>query len=794
MARPAAPSPFRLGDPVKPDILRNCQTCARVGVCRDPKKSFKYRCSRWQELPQLDGGGGLIDLLGKPMTSAPVDKSKKIIKPTKAEVRKLSRRQSQIETDDENDSEESKHISMMDMVERSLLSESPIPPDFLIQDGDLPEANNFWQWQTSKKFAGEESSKLFPKQFQVLMHLEGCYCPRCSDPKYVDDIPYDMDIDNILDHIVLLRKGKCPKCKATKSELVASGEIQENYLLLAIIGQRSGKTVSAMEYERYSAHRWLKSQNPQRLMNVKAQNVLTSTYVALTFEQAKKNMFSLLSAGIKDSPWFNQLHSLLDDAAERLGVDPLYKIGDTIIRYNHRRLLMEVASSNKRTLRGNTRMSSIMDEADWFPFGKANEGKERATGEEVYTALSNSMATLIAAHETLLRKGYNNIPKPYVSLISSPQDVNALVMAMQRATKGSQSVYSCRFPTWEFNPTIKRNSSIITNAYRVDAVKAERDFGANPPLSAAGWMIGAENVMPLFNKNGENAVYTKQSKIKSKKTGAVRTTAVAQNFTKEFTGGRVMTIDAAVSGNHFAFAVASKDFEESVTYIDALGEIVMAASAPLSFEKVFTDLLLPVCETLGVQYVIADQWQSESTLDRFRQAHEIEAKKYSLKYVDFEDAKKDFLDRKIAFPDLESGMDTEEDIFNQTMAYPTRFIGRPVAHLFYQILTVRDIVGKTVTKGNGTEDDLFRSVILAHWALNQEEIVESLGEVQEDAPVNGTLGLVMSGGGTGSRETEFGVVTSFVKAGHMASSGTRTISVSNPGGSTKDVGLMVSNK
>jgi hypothetical protein len=697
MAKAPAPSPFRLGDPQKADPLRNCQTCARLGLCRDPKKSFKYRCTRWQELPLLDGGGGLIDLLGKPMKAA---EPKKIIKPSKEEVRRLSRRNAQIDPDeDDGDAEAAGHASMMDMIERSLATESPIPPDFLVQDGDLPEANNFWQWQTSKKFAGEESSRLFPKQFQVLMHLEGCYCPRCSDPKYIDDIPFDMDIGNVLDHIVLLRKGRCPRCKATKSELVALGEIQENYLLLAVIGQRSGKTVSAMEYERYSIHRWLKSQNPQRLMNVKAQNVLTATYVALTFEQAKKNMFSLLSAGIKDSPWFNQLHKMLDESAERLGVESLYKLGDTFIRYNHRRLLMEVASSNKRTLRGNTRMSSIMDEADWFPFGKANEGKERATGEEVYTALSNSMATLIAAHETLLRKGYNNIPKPYVSLISSPQDVNALVMAMQRATKGRRSVYSCRFPTWEFNPTIRRDSSIIQNAYAVDAVKAERDFGANPPLSAAGWMVGAENIMPLFNQNGDNAVYTRQMKIKGKKSGATRTSAEAQSFTREFTGGRVLSIDAAVSGNNFAFAVMSKDFEEGVTYVDALGEIITSKGAPLSFDRVFNDLLLPVCETLGVQYVVADQWQSEATLDRFRQAHEIESKKYSLKYVDFADAKKDFLDRKIAFPALEAGMDDEESIFDQANGYPARFLGKPVAHLFYQILTVRDIVGKTVLKG-----------------------------------------------------------------------------------------------
>ena len=792
MARPAAPSPFRLGDPQKPDPLRNCQTCSRLGVCRDPKKSFRYRCSRWQELPIFDGGGGLIDLLGKPMKA---DEPKKLIKPTKEEVKKLSRRNAQIDPDlDDGDSEALGHASMMDMIERSLATESPIPPDFLVQDGDLPEANNFWQWQTSKKFAGEESSRLFPKQFQVLMHLEGCYCPRCSDPKYIDDIPFDMDIGNILDHIVLLRKGRCPHCKATKSELVKNGEIQENYLLLAVIGQRSGKTVSAMEYERYSIHRWLKSQNPQRLMNVKAQNVLTATYVALTFEQAKKNMFSLLSAGIKDSPWFNQLHKMLDEAAERLGVESLYKLGDTFIRYNHRRLLMEVASSNKRTLRGNTRMSSIMDEADWFPFGKANEGKERATGEEVYTALSNSMATLIAAHETLLRRGYNNIPKPYVSLISSPQDVNALVMAMQRATKGSKSVYACRFPTWEFNPTIRRNSSIIQNAYRVDAVKAERDFGANPPLSAAGWMVGAENIMPLFGKNGENAVYTRQMRIKGKKSGVSRTSAEAQSFTREFTGGRVLTIDAAVTGNHFAFAVASKDFDEGITYIDALGEIITSKGAPLSFERVFTDLLLPICETLGVQYVVADQWQSESTLDRFRQNHEIESKKYSLKYVDFAAAKQDFLDRKIAFPDLESDMTSEDKIFDQSDGYPSRFLGKPVAHLFYQILTVRDIVGKTVAKGNGSEDDLFRAVVLAHWALNQEEIVECLGEPEEEKPASNDLGLVMSGSNAGNRETDFGIVASFRPLGQMSTTGTKAISMSGSDGSQRDVGFVTSGR
>jgi hypothetical protein len=51
----------------------------------------------------------------------------------------------------------------------------------------------------------------------------------------------------------------------------------------------------------------------------------------------------------------------------------------------------------------------------------------------------------------------------------------------------------------------------------------------------------------------------------------------------------------------------------------------------------------------------------------------------------------------------------------------------------------------------------------------------------------------MSGGsGSGSRETEFGIVTSFRGHGQMAATGTKAVSISSGDGSSRDVGFVTS--
>jgi hypothetical protein len=738
----------KLGDAKKPDSFRNCLSCVNFGSCKDPKKSFKHLCSKWVEMPQLDDPSkGILDLV----RSGDVEPRRKPVKGEKKAPRRLT-----------------------EAVEEAVNSKLPIPPDFTLGDEDYPEAGNFWQWLSKPEFA-EGSFTPYPKQFELLMTLEGCYCPRCSDPKLMGGrVPVDYNFDNLLDRIQLLDRGVCPKCKARKSSLVRKGELNDPYTLLGIIGQRAGKSATVMAYEAYNIHRFLKVPNPQQLYGTMKSQLLTGTYTALTLPQAKQNLWSHLDGYFSATEWFREYHRFLSNKAAETGIERLHKFGELSVAYEHKGLFFGVEAPNKRSMRGRSRLSGIIDEGSWFPFGTDNEGNERMTGEEVFTALFNSMATIVTAHENLLAKGYDFVPKPLIGTVSSPVDVNDLVMKMQRQAKGSRTIYSFKFATWEFNPTLKRNSALIDQAYRTDAVKAERDFGANPPLSSSGWVVGTTNVFPNFV--GEtNLMRIKQAKLKSKfnsnvkdaKAKAFRTGARLEGPEEqqaEF--GRVLCLDAGLVNNSFAIAVAHKDEETGQVVLEALGEIMPTRDAPISYEKLYADVLSPLCEIYGIQAVVSDHWQSESTLDRLEQDHNVQRFSHKLKYKHFTDAKSAFLDRQIILPSLEDGMSEETAIFDTALEYPKRFVGKPAAHLFYQILTVKDIIGKEVTKGNGSTDDLFRCMILAHWALNEPEVLEALAEPSNDTPFESSdIGITISGTAGGVSGNQYGIVSSMGKGG-----------------------------
>lgn len=75
---------------------------------------------------------------------------------------------------------------------------------------------------------------------------------------------------------------------------------------------------------------------------------------------------------------------------------------------------------------------------------------------------------------------------------------------------------------------------------------------------------------------------------------------------------------------------------------------------------------------------------------------------------------------------------------------------KPVAHFMVQILTVEEMMGKTVVKGDKRTDDLFRTLCLSYYAVNSEEIRDNYLNVEVEPPKVSNLDSMIVYGSYGS--------------------------------------------
>lgn len=741
----AKPSSSLLGSKAGADRFHNCLTCSKFSACRDSAKRFDYRCSLYKPQVMLDMPSLTLPeaMKGAPASHADSGPYRKASGASQREEEAASRLANNPGSD----------IDFSNLVRKALDSATPGVFDADVDDTDIDLAANVYEWLSVSHFY-PQSIPLFPKQLELLVRLQGEWCPLCSDKEFVEDIPHDCDLNHALDKITFLRHGRCPKCSARKANLVIDGHLPEYYRLGACVGQRSSKTSTANLCETYNIHRWLKLPKASMVFNQLDDQPFASTYVSLNMKQSKDNMFDPLVRRIKKAPWFIAYHRFLDERAEANGqIKPYYKHGELSMVYRHRNMLFYLAAANKRTLRGYTRMSVIFDELGWFPYGKENEGNEKMTGEEVYDAMSTSMQTLVRNHDLKLRQGYDNLPKPCLMAISSPQSVNDMIMKLVALGRSDPNLLTYHLPTWKFNPQYTRES--LEHEFKADFDKASRNYGAQPPLSSSAWIPDKNNVAPLFN-TGKNAIRARQFEIRNKKTGSKRTSAeLVSAAPLPDNRGRILALDLGLVDNSLALLVASTDGEGSLE-VEGMAEVMPSREAPISLSAIMDNLILPIISDMNVKVVVCDQFQSETLLDTLSSEYGLTAQKHSLRYDEFADCRQSFYDKEIVFPKV----DTKDDVVFSQDNYPNRFHNFPIGHLLFQILSVKDIPGKKVDKGAGVTDDLFRCLVLAHWASRQAEFKEELlgsGEIISTETAIGVLSATEGGAGAAGFTSSFGI-------------------------------------
>lgn len=374
----------------------------------------------------------------------------------------------------------------------------------------------------------------------------------------------------------------------------------------------------------------------------------------------------------------------------------------------------------------NTRILGVLDEIGWFPHGEDNEQKEMANANEVYISLDRSLKTVRNATARLLEQGMDNIPNGYMAGISSPSSYNDKIMTLVRTHEGSREVLTGHFPTWEMNPMFKKED--FAKEYRDDPVKAERDFGANPPMAENPWISNVSQLNDLFdgrfnikyqynylvNKSGKETVYAKVL-------GAHKPSSVPAT---------VMAIDAGYSNNSFALSIVTPELGLG-SRIKGARVLALLEVAPkkgqnvINFAKLFDEVVKPLIDQFNVKLVATDRWQSILLLQKLEEETGVATDTYSLRPADFEYIR-DYLlddDQTLHFPKPEIDIGK---IFTFSMdEYPHCFRYMPNAHLYHQFSTVNLDGRGNVDKGNGFTDDLLRATCLGiSYCLNQEDVIK----------------------------------------------------------------------
>lgn len=744
-----------LGKPVSFDLKRNCMLCSRWVTCRDPNKTPDYACSKFSK----DHDFSLDDLFEKE-----AEDEAKAVKVSSSE-RRYQKYKFNSTIDIEELEKQEADGSISSMIDEVLSSGSPVPPDLRIDDRDIPRAVNVVEWMTSPKFIGGEQ-KPFAKQIQVAAHSMAEWCPRCSDEDYFECVPVDDTLDDILESVEFLEKGKCPRCKAMKADMIEDEELIDPFEVIGIVGQRGTKSTTTSMLESYMQHKWVLTPNLPATFKVLTSSVFTGTYTATTFGQAKGSFWDPLNAIFLESEWYRNYHKFLDEIGRKTG-EELYKHSETMLTYRHKNIFLAPASPSQRSLRGKTRLSSVVDEAGWLKMGSKKSGGEfeMMNGNEVYTALKRSLSTMRAAYMRRRDSGYSNIPKPILYMISSPSARNDLIMTRFRKSQGSKEVYAFKYSTWTFNPLLPRK--VFDEEFRTNPVEAARDYGCEPPMAANPWITDQELVESSFTGK-RNAVEVTQArgKTKSKRLVTVGTYKTKVQPTHQI--GAIMGIDAGVVNNSFAFSInvpthipdPDDDEEEDVLVgMDtiAVGEIIPKQDYPVSFTKLYRQVLLPLCQEFHVAAVVSDRWQNRKVVEDLEDTLGIDFFEIRLDMQNFTDYREGLYNKIISNPKLERKM---EDILDTSMDhYPDCFKGAPVSHLCYQMMTVQSTGSAVVKNDEGATDDILRACVIAHTALQDEEILELCENFVLGGPVAAprrALAAISSGTGRGSGNARVG--------------------------------------
>lgn len=597
--------------------------------------------------------------------------------------------------------------------------------DLKVDDRDLPYAKNYYDFIFN--LSGNEMNPPWARQMFTALLLFGEICPVCSNKKWlnVHNVPKDYPSKEFPEHLVFLEYGKCPKCKRSKRKLLRHNRMYDYQELVAVWGQRSGKSSSLATMAGYHTHRFLKFPNFATLTNLmQATTPLSGTFVSLNYSKAYSLLWEPFINILNSNEWFKQQFEILDYYGKKYGVE-LYAMRKEFLKFFHKKLNIYPSHPDKSILRGDTRFFAAIDELALFrlPSGKDEEDEqsERANADEAHKSLTNSLLTVQTVSNDLLKQGYFHVPSGLMFDLSSPMSKRDKIMRqlkLSETEEGKTYILGSQLATWEVNPGINKDSPMIKMAYAANPDKADRDFGARPK----------ETAHPFFHPNlfedsifvgVRNAYELEYSYLNNEISGKLIKRVELRNPS-------LMTIDAGEVNNSFTVSLTEFNFSTGKTSVTTVLELIPTENRRINHNSVYTSILLPLAKAANVQVFLADRWNSLDIMQRMKaELPHLKIQQISVKHRDFDIVHSMLEQKNLIFPRPE--IPVNDVLTADVENYRTFFFNKPVAHLLHQFTTVRDM-GKLATpdKGIGFTDDILRAVILGAAKIHHPKIQEIL--------------------------------------------------------------------
>lgn len=387
------------------------------------------------------------------------------------------------------------------------------------------------------------------------------------------------------------------------------------------------------------------------------------------------------------------------------------------------------------------------DEIGWMIAGQ--EGGIKFDADEIYNSINNSLMTAKESYLKLLQQGFNDLPAPINLNISSPSSKKDKICRLYEDSKRDQFMFGMHLATWEVNPQLPFDGPTMTALRKKNEKDFWRDFGAVPPNSANSFFPDISLLLQAMNGKSNLCKIKKQRHLLAGKEYLYGTLSILQNESQK--PNRILAIDAGAVNNSFAFSIAhlENQGDRSKVVFDTFMEIIPEDDCPLDFSKIYENIIEPLIKNMNIKMVCTDRWQNLKILSDIANNKALHCKtmQYSVRYGNFVDFRQAFMDQSISIPKAEIKGDDIERAGNDS--YPRGFEGKPISHFIFQAITVVDMAGKSVTKGENVTDDIFRSAVLAYSIIVREDM-KSLFK-------GFSFGSGGNTGGLGARPSGFGM-------------------------------------
>jgi hypothetical protein len=375
---------------------------------------------------------------------------------------------------------------------------------------DLPRASNLIEWTTDPRFLDFSLAFGHWGQYQFLRDIAQLRCPLCNPFDKDSEGPgrcwgktrMELEAEVLLGYSADLDTDVCPRCRSTREELVTDGLLYDYNTAIVCIGARAGKSASAavlatyLEHVIYSVAQF----DRDRLARVLKQAPGTRfdiAFVASTGKQTEKTIWDWFTNFRERGPWIRRYVKRikeLEAAQPRIGLKRWQYDEEATksIRNGLIRVELDSLTSNSGGMAGATRLAAFVDELARFDLTESKRG-----ADEVWRVLSMSLKTVRRA------ASISTLPSYLFGMkisTSSPMSMDDKMMSLLAKQDVLDRMFAIKAATWEFNPFMPREA--FDEEYAEDPIQAERDFGANPPLTETPLI---EDV-PRFAKSVEPAL------------------------------------------------------------------------------------------------------------------------------------------------------------------------------------------------------------------------------------------------------------------------------------------------